>query len=136
MSPEPLADGLHRHRLSRHLSLVDQEAADRAVRPAIGAGVADAALTAVGESQRPASLDLHEKDVDRVAGPGELQAAAREAARVDLGSPPVRYQLSSLHSAEQPLASIAGIEHLETHLDQVIGQAENRNPVFRAWDFG
>ena len=50
------------------------------------------ALAAVGKAKRPTPLDLHEEHVDRITRPCELQAAAGEAARVDVGPPPVRNQ--------------------------------------------
>src|SRR5262249_38412172 len=132
VSPKPLTDRLHRHGFAGDLPLVDKEAPDRPVRPTVRAGIADATLAAVGEAQGPAPLDLHEKDVHWVPRPRELEAATGEPSRVDVGPPPVRHQPPSLDPPEEPLATKAGIECVETDLDQIVGQTQDRHAVLRA----
>src|SRR5262249_53752965 len=62
MGGQPGSQDGERHPLARQLALVDQEPADAAVRATVGRSMADADLSAVGQTQGAAALDLHEED--------------------------------------------------------------------------
>ena len=126
---QPGADRLHRHGLAGHAPLLDQEAPDRPVGPAVGAGIADALLAAVREAERAAPLDLHEEDVDRIARPRELETPARETPRIDLRPPPVRDETPPVHAAEHPFSAKAGIE--APRAGPRPGRREDRRPAPR-----
>ena len=83
MRREPAPDGLHRHVLGLDLAALDQDASDRGIGMAVGAGVADSHLAAVGQTDAARSLDVQEERIGRVVDPDQLEAAPGERPAID-----------------------------------------------------
>ena len=66
---EPLAQDAHGHRLAGDPALVDEQLRDAPIGAPVRRRVPEPQLAAAGKAERPAALDLHEEDVDRIPGP-------------------------------------------------------------------
>jgi hypothetical protein len=121
----PGADRLHRQLLARDLAALEKKPADRYVRLAVAAVVADPHRPAAVEADQARALDLEKERVDRVVNPDQLEALPGERTVLDLGAavpgaerlgrPPVERRLeraAAMPRAVQGNLEIAGEEAL------------------------
>ena len=130
----PGLDALHRGLLEGQLATLDQHAADRAVRVAVGVGIADAHLRAIGKLHPARALDLQEESLDRVVDP--QQFVAGQAAAPQLAARRIRDHALAAGCVDQlaanALAGQLGMQALQIDDQQVVGAAVQRHREARA----
>nr|WP_305017008.1 hypothetical protein [Mycobacterium tuberculosis] len=82
----PVADALHRGRLERKFTPLDEQAPDRAVGVTVLVRVADPQQGTVREPDASGPLDLQEEEVQGVVYPGQFASRERRASPVDFGA--------------------------------------------------
>src|SRR6516162_4930016 len=95
MSFHPIANALHRHLFSAQYFLVDENAADRHIRPAIVGIVIDAKNGSIFEPNSGRALDLREQNVDLVVQVADFKMPAVERAILNLAAIVVGHNLAA-----------------------------------------
>ena len=123
MLPCPLLDCLHRGAVGRELAAFDQDARDRAKRPAVLIGIAKAKDTAFGELHPPGALDLQEERLDRIVDENEHLALKGCSAGLDVRAGPVRDNALAVNATAQSLVLQFGVEFGEIDGQKIVRRA-------------
>src|SRR5690606_32399333 len=119
----PGLDALHRGTLRRQLAAIDQQAADRTIGVAVVVGEAYAQHAAALEFDAARTLDLQEKELNRILDPGDLAALDCGESGLDLGAFEIRHEAPSVETPTQPRLPGFDAESRQIEGEQIVRDA-------------
>jgi hypothetical protein len=120
VSAEVMAYALQRHGLRGKPSLVQEQAADTAVRMTVRGGVLHPQCLAIRQVNLARALHMQEKTVDGIPQPDELQIPSLQlAVGIDLTPGEIRHYLPLVIPSDQTLPGIATAKRAEINVQEV-----------------